>query len=54
MKTLDSKFLRKTLSKYSTGVTVVTSTDNDGNPLGMTVNSFTTCISLMVYRQKTT
>ena len=41
MKTLDSKFLRKTLSKYSTGVTVVTSTDNDGNPIGMTVNSFT-------------
>ena len=41
MKTLDSKFLRKTLSKYSTGVTVVTSTDNDGNPNGMTVNSFT-------------
>ena len=41
MKTLDSKFLRKTLSKYSTGVTVVTSTDNNGNPIGMTVNSFT-------------
>ena len=29
MKTLDSKFLRKTLSKYSTGVTVVTSIDNN-------------------------
>ena len=41
MKTLDSKFLIKTLSKYSTGVTVVTSTDFDGNPIGMTVNSFT-------------
>ena len=41
MKTLDSKFLRKTLGKYSTGVTVVTSIDNDGNPIGMTVNSFT-------------
>ena len=40
MKTLDSKFLRKTLGKYSTGVTVVTTTD-DGNPIGMTVNSFT-------------
>jgi len=41
MKTLDSKFLRQTLGKYSTGVTVVTSTDCDGNPIGMTVNSFT-------------
>ena len=41
MKTLDLKFLRRTLGKYSTGVTVVTSTDNDGNPIGMTVNSFT-------------
>ena len=41
MKTSDSKFLRKTLGKYSTGVTVVTSIDNDGNPIGMTVNSFT-------------
>ena len=41
MKTLDSKFLRQTLGKYSTGVTVVTSTDDHGNPIGMTVNSFT-------------
>ena len=41
MKTLDSKFLRQTLGKYSTGVTVVTSTDGYGNPIGMTVNSFT-------------
>ena len=31
MKILDSKFLRQTLGKYSTGVTVVTSTDDDGN-----------------------
>ena len=30
MKNLDSKFLRKTLGKYSTGVTIVTSIDNDG------------------------
>ena len=29
MKILDSKFLRQTLGKYSTGVTVVTSTDDD-------------------------
>ena len=41
MNTLDSKFLRKTLGKYSTGVTIVTSIDNNGNPIGMTVNSFT-------------
>ena len=41
MKNLDSKFLRKTLGKYSTGVTIVTSIDNDGIPIGMTVNSFT-------------
>ena len=39
MKNLDSKFLRKTLSKYSTGVTVVTSTDNDGNPIGYYKNT---------------
>ena len=46
MKNLDSKFLRKTLGKYSTGVTVVTSIDNDRNPIGMTVNSFTS-VSLL-------
>ena len=37
MKTLNSKSLRKTLGKYSTGVTVVTSTDNDGNPIGIPI-----------------
>ena len=31
----------RTLGKYLTGVTVVTSIDNNGNPIGMTVNSFT-------------
>ena len=41
MNTQDIKFLRKTLGKYSTGVTVVTSIDNHRNPIGMTVNSFT-------------
>ena len=46
MKTLDVKFLRKTLGKYSTGVTVVTSNDDDGNPIGMTVNSFTSVSEL--------
>ena len=46
MNTQDTKFLRKTLGKYSTGVTVVTSIDNDRNPIGMTVNSFTS-VSLL-------
>ena len=46
MKTLDTKLLKKTLGKYSTGVTVVTSIDNDRNPIGMTVNSFTS-VSLL-------
>ena len=46
MSTQDSKVLRKTLGKYSTGVTVVTSIDNDRNPIGMTVNSFTS-VSLL-------
>ena len=32
--------LRKVLSKFSTGVTVVTSIDKKNNPMGITVNSF--------------
>ena len=31
---------KKTLSMFSTGITIVTSVDNLGNPIGMTVNSF--------------
>ena len=31
---------KKTLSKFLTGITVVTAVDNIGNPIGMTVNSF--------------
>ena len=31
---------KKTLSKFLTGITVVTAVDNFGNPIGMTVNSF--------------
>ena len=31
---------KRTLSKFLTGITVVTAVDNIGNPIGMTVNSF--------------
>ena len=31
---------KKTLSMFSTGITIVTSVDNLSNPIGMTVNSF--------------
>ena len=31
---------KKTLSMFSTGITIVTAVDNIGNPIGMTVNSF--------------
>ena len=31
---------KKTFSKFLTGITVVTAVDNFGNPIGMTVNSF--------------
>jgi flavin reductase (DIM6/NTAB) family NADH-FMN oxidoreductase RutF len=40
MKVIDTNFLRKSLGKFSTGVTIVTSIDSDGIPIGMTVNSF--------------
>ena len=32
--------LKRALSKFLTGITVVTAVDNIGNPIGMTVNSF--------------
>ena len=32
--------LRQALSKFATGVTVVSTIDNCGNPIGMTANSF--------------
>lgn len=42
MTTVDNiKLYRKTLGMFATGVTVVTSIDNNKNPVGMTVNSFT-------------
>ena len=34
------KEFRKCLSKFTTGVTVVTCTDDDGRPYGITANSF--------------
>jgi flavin reductase (DIM6/NTAB) family NADH-FMN oxidoreductase RutF len=37
----DPRDLRRALGQYATGVTVVTTTDADGRPVGMTANSFT-------------
>jgi len=36
----DSKAFRRSLGKFATGVTVVTCTDQDGHPCGITANSF--------------
>lgn len=36
----DSKTFRQCLGRFATGVTVVTCTDSDGNPCGITANSF--------------
>ena len=38
---MNNKNLRNVLSKFATGVTVVSTIDNDGKPVGMTANSFT-------------
>lgn len=38
---LDVKQLRRTFGEFSTGVTVVTYRDDEGNPRGATMNSFT-------------
>ena len=38
---MNKKNLRNVLSKFATGVTVVSTIDCDGKPLGMTANSFT-------------
>ncbi len=37
----DARDLRRALGQYATGVTVVTTVDADGEPFGMTANSFT-------------
>lgn len=38
---LDARAFRQVMGTFPTGVTVVTVTDSVGNPLGLTVNSFT-------------
>ncbi|WP_164660134.1 flavin reductase family protein [Tropicibacter sp. Alg240-R139] len=41
MTTIDPRALRNAFGTFMTGITVVTSHDGDGNPLGFTANSFT-------------
>lgn len=36
----DESRLKKSLGMFSTGITIVTTVDQNGNPIGMTVNSF--------------
>ena len=38
---MNNKNLRNVLSKFATGVTIVSTIDDDGKPVGMTANSFT-------------
>jgi flavin reductase (DIM6/NTAB) family NADH-FMN oxidoreductase RutF len=38
--TLDSRLFRRTCAQFATGITVVTVTDSEGQPHGLTVNSF--------------
>lgn len=37
----DSRALRNALGRFATGVAVVTAIDRDGQPVGLTINSFT-------------
>lgn len=37
---VDTRALRNTLGRFATGVTIVTAIDPDGQPIGLTVNSF--------------
>lgn len=39
--TLDSRLFRRVCGQFATGITVVTVTDPEGQPQGLTVNSFT-------------
>jgi len=41
MTSFDSRTFRDTLGQFLTGVTIVTAAAQDGTPLGLTVNSFT-------------
>lgn len=38
---VDAKALRQAFGQFATGITVVTTTDGDGVPIGLTANSFT-------------
>lgn len=38
---MDSQQWRGTMGKFATGVTVITTTDEEGKPAGMTANAFT-------------
>jgi len=40
MNQIDPRQFRDALGRYPTGVTVITARDGEGNPVGMTVNSF--------------
>lgn len=40
MNEIDPRQFRDALGRYPTGVAVITTRDNEGNPVGMTVNSF--------------
>lgn len=40
-KTKQSSLFKDVMGNYPTGVTIVTTTDGDRNPVGLTVNSFT-------------
>lgn len=37
---LDTQAFRQALGSFTTGVTIITTRDSDGNPVGLTVNSF--------------
>ena len=39
--TIDSDDFRRTLGCFATGITVITTVDEDGAPVGLTANSFT-------------
>jgi len=39
-KEANQQLFKEVMGNYPTGVTIVTATDHDGNPVGLTVNSF--------------
>jgi flavin reductase (DIM6/NTAB) family NADH-FMN oxidoreductase RutF len=40
LQTIDSRALRSALGRFATGVSIVSAIDADGQPIGLTVNSF--------------